>query len=104
MPRSNSFEIPAVVVPTITEYQPGSSLDLQNWDIPKNIKLADPNFNKRGRINILISGAKFSDLLSKGKLRLGDNSHIPQKTLLGWMISGGGVFSINSHSLATSCK
>lgn len=36
----------AVVVPTITGCQPNIDLDIKGWEIPSNIKLADPSFYK----------------------------------------------------------
>ncbi|XP_075157831.1 uncharacterized protein LOC142231097 [Haematobia irritans] len=99
-----SVSFVAVVIPTITEYQPNPNIDLNSFDIPQNIKLADPDFYKRGKIDILIGAGLFFELMSVGQIRFGDNSPILQKTQLGWVVSGGGATHSKSCSLAIACK
>lgn len=98
-----SVSFTAVVIPTITEYQPNTKLDVKQFKIPDNVKLADPEFYKCGRIDILIGAGLFFELMSVGQLRFGNNSPILQKTRLGWVVSGGGVCTSNSISLSTVC-
>ncbi|GBP01323.1 hypothetical protein EVAR_66461_1 [Eumeta japonica] len=57
----------AVVVPTITGYQPNANLDANLFKIPDNLKLADPQFNKRGKIDILIGASLFFELMDVGQ-------------------------------------
>lgn len=99
-----SVSFAAVVIPTITEYQPNTNLNVNQFKIPGNIQLADPDFYKRGRIDILIGAGLFFELMSVGQFRFGTNSPILQKTRLGWIVSGGGVCLSNCFSLTTMCK
>ncbi|XP_037826671.1 uncharacterized protein LOC119614626 [Lucilia sericata] len=92
----------AVIIPTITKYQPNTKFDVNKFQIPSNINLADPNFYKCGRIDILIGASLFFDLMSVGQFRIGDNMPILQKTQLGWIVAGGGTPSSNTFSLATA--
>ncbi|XP_075150935.1 uncharacterized protein LOC142225044 [Haematobia irritans] len=94
----------AVIIPSITEYQPNRDIDVSTFEIPNNIKLADANFYERGRIDLLIGAGLFFDLMSVGQIRCKNNSTIFQKTRLGWVVSGGCVSKSNGCSLAASSK
>ncbi|XP_073831785.1 uncharacterized protein [Musca autumnalis] len=94
----------AVVIPSITDYQPNPEFDVGQFNIPDNVKLADAEFYKRSRIDILIGASLFFELMSVGQIRCGNMSAVLQKTHLGWVVSGGGVFQTKAHSLATTRK
>ncbi|XP_037942998.1 uncharacterized protein LOC119675852 [Teleopsis dalmanni] len=80
--------VEAYVLPSIVSDQPSMQLDISNWDIPSNIKLADPCFHQKGNIDLLL-GAEFShELLSIGQIKIGNNLPILQNTLLGWIVIG----------------
>ncbi|XP_075158064.1 uncharacterized protein LOC142231336 [Haematobia irritans] len=99
-----SVSFVAVVIPSITEYQPNRNLKVNDFKIPHNIKLADSNFCERGRIDLLIGAGLFFELMSVGQIRCGNNSTILQKTRLGWVVSGGGASHSNACSLAAASK
>jgi len=54
--RFNNFreQVECIVLPTITQHLPQRVIPIQNVIIPKNIKLADPNFNIPAIIDMLI--------------------------------------------------
>ncbi|XP_053964178.1 uncharacterized protein LOC128867103 [Anastrepha ludens] len=85
-----STHITSVVVQTITDNQPGFSVSIADWNIPSNIQLADPNFNIPQPIDLLIGAGLFFELLCVGQIQLAPGFPVLQKTLLGWVISGGG--------------
>ncbi|KAF2886575.1 hypothetical protein ILUMI_19599 [Ignelater luminosus] len=60
----------ALVIPQITEELPSCMLDIREFQIPSNIKLADPTFYQPGQIKR-------------------NNPPLLQKTKLGWIVSGG---------------
>ncbi|XP_075148904.1 uncharacterized protein LOC142222573 [Haematobia irritans] len=99
---STSFT--AVVVPTITDYQPNLNLNVSSWKIPQNVKLADPNFWQRGRMDILIGAGLFFELMCVGQIRLGNSLPVLQKTHFGWVVSGGVTNSSKYSSLAVVSK
>lgn len=61
------------VLPKITSKKPCFYHDVSMWNIPKNIHLADPMFNQPGRYDLLIGAEVFFELLSVGRICLGDN-------------------------------
>jgi hypothetical protein len=75
------------VLPHITSNTPGSKLDITTWNIPKDIKLADPHFNQPGAIDMLIGADLFYELfLPNRKTKPGHP--VLQETVLGWIVSG----------------
>lgn len=99
---STSFT--AMVVPSITDYQPSINVNTSGWRIPKNIKLADASFDKCGRIDILIGAELFFELMSVGQIKIAENLPVLQKTLFGWVVAGGCIHTPHSYSLAAACK
>ncbi|XP_036341360.1 uncharacterized protein LOC118750735 [Rhagoletis pomonella] len=93
-----SSVLEAVVLPSISSNQPQQSSNVNAWDIPNNINLADSRFNHPGPIDILIGASLFFDILSVGQIKL--SKHLPtlQKTQLGWIVAG----AITSHSSPSS--
>ncbi|XP_066596264.1 uncharacterized protein [Prorops nasuta] len=83
-------KITCLLVPNIAESIPSEVFPRENIDIPKNIKLADPNFHLPQGIDILIGSGITLSLFSIGQLNLSRNEYdlYAQKTLLGWVIVG----------------
>ncbi|XP_017462246.1 PREDICTED: uncharacterized protein LOC108355601 [Rhagoletis zephyria] len=92
-----SFE--AIVTNTITDPLHNFDLNTDSWNIPNNIKLADPLFFKSQRIDVLLGASLFFDLMCIGQIRLANNLPILKKTRLGWVASGGGLHFHKSSSL-----
>ena len=87
--RFNNFELslPFCITSHIA-YHPDKELDVSTWKIPSNIQLADENFYKSHRIDLLLGTETFFDIISIGQIRLASNLPILQKTLFGWVVSG----------------
>ncbi|XP_037930427.1 uncharacterized protein LOC119665206 [Teleopsis dalmanni] len=69
-------------------YQPSSEIDISSWKVPLNTPLADEQFFKSNRVDLLLGAESFFDILSVGQIKLGENLPVLQKTLLGWIVSG----------------
>ncbi|XP_026471455.1 uncharacterized protein LOC113375724 [Ctenocephalides felis] len=72
---------------------PAISFSSNHFKIPPEIKLADPNYNISGRIDMLLGAGLFWSLLRKGFIKLSKTNTILQNTALGWIISS----TIQSH-------
>nr|CAI5866801.1 unnamed protein product [Callosobruchus analis] len=79
-----STKISCFIIDKITGNLPDFPIHANNWNIPCNIKLADPTYNKPGKIDILIG----ADLLCVGQLNIGSDEPLLQKTRLGWVVAG----------------
>ncbi|XP_075150571.1 uncharacterized protein LOC142224671 [Haematobia irritans] len=88
--RYNNFSsrLEAFVLPQIITPQPAQFIHIDKWQIPKNVTLADPTFNRPGKIDILLGAEYYHQLLAIGQIQLGDNLPILQNTTLGWIASG----------------
>jgi hypothetical protein len=75
------------VLPHITSNTPASKFDTSTWRIPRDIKLADEQFNQPRAIDLLIGADLFYELLlPQRRTRIGHP--VLQETVLGWIISG----------------
>lgn len=83
-----SRELKFLVMGSITSRLPERDVDLRHVEVPSNIVLADPDFNKAGKIDLLLGAGIFWDLLSVGQIRMSRAQPVFQKTILGWIISG----------------
>ncbi|KAJ8953739.1 hypothetical protein NQ318_015395 [Aromia moschata] len=72
----------------ITNVYPKFSVSTRALNIPPDLNLADPEFDKSGPIDILIGAELFWILLKSNKKTCGKNNPILQETELGWIISG----------------
>ncbi|XP_033213705.1 uncharacterized protein LOC117170777 [Belonocnema kinseyi] len=88
--RQNNFEfkVPCLVVPEITTHSPNSKISTIASKIPSHLNLADPEFDKAGKIDILIGNNIFWTLICIGQVKLNDQGLLLQKTRLGWILAG----------------
>ena len=87
------------ITKTISSAQPGNFINVTNWEIPKNLQLADPLFYKPQKIDLLISTEIFFDLLLHGKLSLGDGMPTLVNTVFGWIVGGTHPTQLKTNSL-----
>lgn len=75
----------ALVLPTLASAHPDRRFqyDVEKW---KNVNLADPDFNKPERIDIVIGAELFSQILEEGVRH--DEKIVGQNTKLAWILSG----------------
>ncbi|XP_064212957.1 uncharacterized protein LOC107399201 [Tribolium castaneum] len=79
--------IECLIVTKITNSLPEVSFSTSQLNIPKNVILADPEFNISSPIDMLIGAELFYELLSIGQIRIPEGPML-QKTVLGWVLSG----------------
>jgi len=58
-----SSRLEAMVLPNIVADQPSYTISTDNWKIPKNIMLADPQFGKPGKIDILLGAEHYFNIM-----------------------------------------
>lgn len=75
------------VLQSITSNLPSENMDADNWNIPKNITLAYPEFYTSSKIDMLIGAEIYTQLMSIGQIKINGLPTI-QITLLGWIILG----------------
>ncbi|UYV72012.1 hypothetical protein LAZ67_9001549, partial [Cordylochernes scorpioides] len=88
---NQNWELPlqALVVNKMTGLLPSRDLRLPITEKFRGIQLANPQFTKNGRIDIIL-GADVYGLLMQPEIRRDDKTQLcAQNTKLGWIISGG---------------
>ncbi|XP_024869084.1 uncharacterized protein LOC112452878 [Temnothorax curvispinosus] len=86
----NSYyaDISCIVTDQVTSKLPAYNLKRDNFDIPRNLKLADPNFHKAADIDILLGAEFFWELMCVGQIKASHKHPTLQKTRLGWILAG----------------
>src|SRR5437588_10927641 len=59
-----------------------------NVKMPHNINLADPEFHKSQKVDMLIGAEIYFDLICIGQIKSTKDCPTLQKTQLGWIVSG----------------
>lgn len=93
--KSFSEIIPVLVIPKITEKLPSVSFDASNVRIPEDLVLADPFYNIKGDIDLLLGASVYWNLIKDGNISLGEDMPCLQLTKLGWIM--GGTLSLQSQ-------
>jgi hypothetical protein len=74
-------------LPNITDSTPSSKLEKSGWKIPKDIQLADEQFDQPGAIDLLIGADLFYEILRLGRRTHPGNYPVLQETGFGWTLS-----------------
>lgn len=82
-----NFDIHAAVLPKIMDSYPPIPINI-GIEIPHDINLADPEFEKPQQIDLLIGAGLFWELLLDDKINIGPNLPHLRKTKFGWIVSG----------------
>ncbi|XP_051162195.1 uncharacterized protein LOC127282137 [Leptopilina boulardi] len=95
-----------MVLPHITSHLPNFPINKDNLSIPSQIQLSDPSFHKPGKIDALVGGEIFYELLQDGKIPLAAPRLYLQSTKLGWIVVGKvgvpGSSSLRCHMVRDS--
>ena len=60
--------IQCLVVDSITSHLPSSNIDVSDWNIPNNLRLAHPDFHISKEIGVLLSSDILFNVLCNGKI------------------------------------
>ncbi|XP_043067134.2 uncharacterized protein [Drosophila bipectinata] len=98
-----SFVSTAFILRTLTGHLPKSDVDPRSFQHLKGLQLADPNFARSGRIDVLV-GVDLIPQLMLPEIRRGTHEKpIAQNTLLGWIVFGP-VRKSMTHSITVRCN
>uniref|UniRef100_A0A182PX65 DUF1758 domain-containing protein n=1 Tax=Anopheles epiroticus TaxID=199890 RepID=A0A182PX65_9DIPT len=90
-----------LVLPKIATDLPSETIDVRDWAFPKRVRLADPQFNERSSIDLLIGVDTFMDIIKSRKIRLECGLPTLLETELGWIVSG--ACTNNKVKLSMAC-
>lgn len=82
------FKTSFMVTENISNKVPCSSLDRKLLNISKDVVLADSNFSRSGKVDLLLGSGSFWDSIEGEQRKLGSGQPILQKSQLGCIIAG----------------
>jgi hypothetical protein len=91
MYNASQRELNFLIVPEIATAVPNEIFPRDQFKIPKNLKLADPQFHLPKPVEVLLASSTTWSVLSVGQINLQhkDSKITLQKTVLGWVVAGG---------------
>ncbi|XP_055584842.1 uncharacterized protein LOC129737707 [Uranotaenia lowii] len=81
-------ELECLVIPKVTGPIPSTNIDITDWHFPHGIQLADPNFFKPDKIDLLVGAALFFNIVKTGHLILDPCLPELRESYLGWLVTG----------------
>lgn len=81
-------ELECLVTPKVTGKIPSASINVEGFDIPSGIQLADPTFFKADNIDMLLGAEVFFKLLKPGCITIEDDLPELRNSQLGWLVTG----------------
>lgn len=81
------WEVEAYVVPKIASFIPANDFDPFECDKLQGLTLADPKFNRRGSIEVLLGTEIYYGITGGKRLHL-NNRLVAEETSLGWVMAG----------------
>nr|XP_029708070.1 uncharacterized protein LOC115254600 [Aedes albopictus] len=82
------FTLDCMVLPKLTVSLPSHHINVSRWQIPRNLPMADPQFNISQKIDIIIGAELFFSLLEHQQISLAAGCPLLQKTVLGYIVCG----------------
>ncbi|XP_055622063.1 uncharacterized protein LOC129765677 [Toxorhynchites rutilus septentrionalis] len=84
-----ALNVDFLVLNNIMPQLPTQDIPIEHWKLPKNLFLADPNFNKSSGIDMIIGNAHFfSCLKTSANIQLPKPLPLLVDSVFGWLVSG----------------
>ncbi|XP_055634007.1 uncharacterized protein LOC129774317 [Toxorhynchites rutilus septentrionalis] len=84
-----ALNVDFLVLNNIMPQLPAQDIPIEHWKLPKNLFLADPNFNKSSGIDMIIGNAHFfSCLKTSANIQLPKPLPLLVDSVFGWLVSG----------------
>ncbi|XP_065093419.1 uncharacterized protein LOC135714077 [Ochlerotatus camptorhynchus] len=96
--RNGNFEaeIKFLVMNKVTANLPAHDISTDDWQIPEELALADPGFNKSQRIDMVLGAKHFQSFFpSAVRIHLGEHRPLLVKSVFGWVVTGSALTQPN---------
>ncbi|XP_062537951.1 uncharacterized protein LOC134206273 [Armigeres subalbatus] len=85
-----------LVLPKVTVNLPTLSINIEEWNVPDGIELADPSFKVSMGVDMVLGIESFFNFSKRGRqISLGDRLPALDESVFGWVVCGGA--SVCSH-------
>ncbi|GBM81694.1 hypothetical protein AVEN_92821-1 [Araneus ventricosus] len=96
--NDSQWDIDFLLVPKISHLSPSKKINVEHWNIPNNVQLADPTFFIPQKVDLLLGAELFFAFLEKDKIKIGNNLFL-QSSRFGYLVSGN--ISDNNLDIST---
>lgn len=87
-----SNDMKFLIMETLTSNLPSQSLSVSKWNIPEELPLADPDFNKSRPIDLIIGAKHYQSFFpTSGRLHLSEESPVLIDSVFGWIVTGSAI-------------
>ncbi|XP_062541560.1 uncharacterized protein LOC134209581 [Armigeres subalbatus] len=92
-----------LVLPKVTASLPTSTIQASGWDIPVDIELADPEFFRSRKIDLVLGIQAFFTFFPSGReIQLGKSLPVLTESVFGWIVTG--EVTSDSQAIRYSCN
>ena len=95
LPGEDTIRADFFIITQVTSDLPGDDVDVREHNFPSRYALEGPDFDKRGRIDLLC-GVELANELTTGK-RIREGSLTLDESIFGWIVSGS-VQLLSKHN------
>ncbi|XP_034183350.2 uncharacterized protein LOC117605759 [Osmia lignaria lignaria] len=86
--ESFTCHVDALILPELTTSLPAALIFRTQWSHLEGLSLADPDFSKPSKIDVILGARVYSQIIREGLRRGSGSAPIAQQTSLGWVLSG----------------
>ncbi|GFS38713.1 integrase catalytic domain-containing protein [Nephila pilipes] len=101
--KTSNRKLEFFVVPKIPNLMPSLQINLSNAAIPKNIKLANPEFYELGKIDLFLDSEIFFDLMRSGQIYVPNSNLVLQNSTFGHLI-GRSIENFRDKKRPVHCR
>ena len=100
--KDDKINVSAVAVPRVTSDLPLQPIPLNaTWSHLSGLPLADPDFGRPGRIDVLLGVDVYIDVVKHGRRTGPPNSPVALETKFGWVLAGRTKIPTTSHHVTS---
>ena len=102
--KSDKINVSAVVIPRVTSDLPQQPVNQKStWSHLHNLNLADPDFGRPGRIDILFGADVYANIVLQGRRSGSSDAPVAFETKFGWVLTGKtSSASVSSHCVVVN--
>ncbi|KMQ83791.1 hypothetical protein RF55_19087, partial [Lasius niger] len=94
----------AIILPRLSAYRGPTTKCSTHWPHLQGLQLADPQFSANDPVELLLGAEVYPLIFQEGLRKGGSDAPFAQKTILGWILSGGcGAMSLHARSSSLQC-
>ncbi|CAB0033671.1 unnamed protein product [Trichogramma brassicae] len=89
-PKKSEFKLQtsALILSELTDFLPSKRVNFESWPHIRGLELADPRFGVPARVDFVLGGDVFPEIILNGVVKGPAGTPVAQKTVFGWILTG----------------